>query len=117
MVVQLKVVVQKVLQVEFDVVVVIELFEKGSVICLGQLFWQQEMQGGLLLFIFVILFVYWIEALELGYDDVFFLLYDLVEVYVCLKVIVCCCIGLYQWEFWLDSLVVWLDEVIVWIGG
>ncbi|MCI4651644.1 response regulator transcription factor [Phaeodactylibacter sp.] len=114
---QPKAAVQKVLQVEFDAVVITEPLEKGNAMRLGQLLRQQEMQGGLLLLTPATLPAYRIEALESGYDDVLSLPYDLAEAYARLKAIVRRRTGLYQRELRLEDLVIRPDEATVWIGG
>ncbi len=112
----LRAAVQKVLQVEFDVVVAIEPLAEAGRLPLGRLMRQQEVEAGLLLLTLATAPQDRIEALEAGYDDVLSAPYDLAEVYARLRALHRRKTGLYQREIRLGAMVIRPDEFAIHIN-
>jgi DNA-binding response OmpR family regulator len=104
--------IQKVLQVEFDSVLVLEPLEGVSPFRLGQLLRQQDVDAGVLLLTAAATAAHRIEALDAGYDDVLSAPYDLKETYARLKAIARRRNNLYQRELKFGDLVIHPDEFV-----
>ena len=105
--------IQKVLQVEFDSILVLEHLDGVSSFRLGQLLRQQEVDAGVLLLTATATAAYRIDALDAGYDDVLSAPYDLKEAYARLKAIARRRNNLYLRELRFGDLVIYPDEFVV----
>ena len=112
----LRAAIQRVLQVEYDAVVVLEPLPEIDSLRLGRLIRQQETEAGVLLLMLSAESSHRVAALEARYDDVLSAPYDLAEVYARLRALRRRKTGMYQREMRLGAMVIRPDEFAIHIN-